>query len=155
MAKHTMYSNIMQEIAEQGFNWASNAEIKCALLHSDNDTGDPWDQTNTIWGDISGFEVTEAATTGYTAGGQNLPAANNTITRTGRVTELKSTHDPKWENSTIDATHAVLYVDAAEAGDKLLISQIDFEATESSVDGDFEIAWTDAIVATITVAEKV
>ena len=148
MAKHTLYSNIMKVIADQGFNWASNETIKCALLHQDNDTGDPWDQADTVWGDVSGFDVTGAE---YSAGGQLLPTESNSTALVGRVTQFKSTHNPKWEASTIDATHAVLYIDGAT---KYLISMIDFEGEQSSVDGDFEISWTDAIVFTTTVAEK-
>jgi len=148
MAKHTLYSNIMELIATQAFDWATDANIKLALLHQDNDTGDPWDQTDTVWGDVSGFQVTG---TNYTAGGMAMATAGNSISRSGRVVRFVSTTDPKWENSTIDATHAVLYSDGAT---KHLISMIDFEGEESSVDGDFEISWTDTFVFTITVAEK-
>lgn len=144
MAKHTLYSNIMKVIADQGFDWVTNADIKCALLHTAT-----WNQANTLWEDVSAAEVTG---TNYVAGGQNLPAANNSTDLVGRVTQFKSTHNPKWEASTIDATHAVLYIDGAT---KYLISMIDFEGEQSSVDGDFEISWTDAIVFTTTVAEKV
>lgn len=143
MAKHTLYSNIMKVIADQGFNWASNETIKCALLHTAT-----WNQAHTLWSDVSGDEVTGEE---YTAGGQVLLTAANSVALSTRVTQFKSTHNPKWEASTIDATHAVLYVDGAT---KHLISMIDFEGEESSVDGDFEISWTDGIVFTTTVAEK-
>jgi len=144
MAKHTLYSNIMKVIADQGFDWTTDVNIKCALLHTAT-----WNQANTLWADVSAAEVTG---TNYVAGGQSLPAANNTTDLVGRVTQFKSTHNPKWEASTIDATHAVLYIDGTT---KYLISMIDFEGEQSSVDGDFEISWTDAIVFTTTVAEKV
>ena len=143
MAKHTLYSNIMKVIADQGFDWTSNTTIKCALLHTAT-----WNQTHTLWSDVSASEVTGTA---YVAGGQVLLTAANSTALVGRVTQFKSTHNPLWEVSTIAATHAVLYIDGTT---KYLISMIDFEGEQSSVAGDFQISWTDAIVFTTTVAEK-
>ena len=149
--KNTLFSSAIEEIAKQNINWATDANIKCALLHVDNNEGDPWDQTRTLWADVSDWEVTEVASTGYTAGGQSMPAESNSIFLNGRVTEFKSTHNPIWTDSTIDATHAVVYVDGET---KYLLAMVDFGGEESSSSGAFEVTWTGEVVFQITVAEK-
>ena len=140
-----LYSNIIELIAKQDFDWATDANIKCALLHEDNNAGSPWDQADTVFGDVSAWQVTG---TNYTAGGADMGAAGNSIDRSTITTQFKSTTDPEWASSTIDATHAVVYSDGAT---KHLICMVDFGGEESSVDGTFKIEWAGGIVFTVAV----
>lgn len=144
---HKIYSNIIERIADQAFNWGTETTIKVALLSSP-----AWNQENTTWASV---EASEVSGTNYTAGGFTLTAGNRSIDRSTNVISFKSTDDPLWSNSTINATHAAVYVvgaDATSFTDYWLISLIDFDATESSVSGDFKIEWTSDTVFTITVA---
>lgn len=117
---------------------ASGTTINVALLTS---SYTPDLSAHEVFGDVNGNEVTEANSTGYTAGGQAV--ANKSLSETGGITSFDG-DNVTWAGSTITASYAVLYEDTGDASTSSVITMIDFEGQESSEDGDFTIEWDDA-----------
>ena len=85
---------------------------------------------------------TEASGTGYTAGGATLGHTGDRVTYSNGVTTFgANADDTEWGSSTIDAAFAVVYADGASDAERLVLCVIDFDGTESSVDGTFKIEW--------------
>lgn len=86
---------------------------------------------------------TEASGTGYSAGGATLThgTADAVTYADGIISFGENAEDTEWESSTITASFAVVYVDAATDAERLGLCVIDFDGEESSVDGTFKIDW--------------
>ena len=85
---------------------------------------------------------TEASGTGYEADGATLAHTGDKVTYADGVTTFgANADDTEWGSSTIDAAFAVVYADGASDAERLVLCVIDFDGTESSVDGTFKIEW--------------
>lgn len=84
----------------------------------------------------------EIAGEGYSAGGKAL--TNKTLTYDASTnTVVFDADDVVWQNATITARYAVLYVDkGTQDNEKPLIGYIDFGADKSSENGDFALIWS-------------
>ena len=89
---------------------------------------------------------TEATGAGYEADGATLAHTGDKVTYASGVTTFgANADDTEWTSSTIDAAFAVVYKyidDDGSADDTSpVLCVIDFDGTESSVDGTFKIEW--------------
>ena len=126
-------------------DWLSD-DIRVALVTS---AYTPNQDTDEFWSDVVANEVVG---TGYTANGAAL--ANKTLTYTAGTNVNKfDADDVSWPASTITARYAVIYnrTPGSDAT-RNLISYVDFGANVSSTNGNFQITWDAAGIATITVA---
>lgn len=130
MTTHEMYGNANRRAYAGTINDLGDAgtTVNVALLA---DTYTPDMSAHETFTDVSGDEVSGD---GYTAGGEEI--TNKTLTENALVTTFDG-DDVTWPDSTITAHYAVLY----ENGSDSLISLVDFEANESSEDGDFTVEW--------------
>lgn len=81
--------------------------FKCALITS---VLAPLVGTHTIWGDLSGNEI---SVTGYTAGGFTMSAAAGNWVKVGGTTTFDHATDPNWTPSggSLTCRYAVVYDD--------------------------------------------
>ena len=89
---------------------------------------------------------TEASGTGYTADGQVIAHTGDKVTyAAGVITFGANADDNEWVSSTIDAAFAIVYKyvddEGSAAGTSPVLCVVDFDGTESSVDGTFKIEW--------------
>ena len=123
---------------------AIGTDIKVMLL---TDGYNPDQQDDAVIGDVSTHEVDG---TNYDAGGKSL--TNKSLTHDTNVTTFTA-DEVAWDNSTMSVKYAVLYDNTpAAAGDKTLISYVDFGENVSSFDGTFKIVWNAGGIFTVTVA---
>ena len=136
MTIHESYADApYRAYTEQLGEIGGTATVKVALL-SDAHVKDV--EGNETWDNVQADEVSG---TGYTAGGQEIE--NDTLVRTGANTVYDG-DDVVWSDSTITASHAVVYEDTGTDTTSSLLTHIDFEGEESSENGDFEITWNAA-----------
>ena len=89
---------------------------------------------------------TEASGAGYTADGKVIAHTGDKVTYSNGVTTFgANADDTEWASSTIDAAYAIVYkyVDDAGSADASspVLCVVNFDGTESSVDGTFKIEW--------------
>lgn len=144
MAIAYWYGLAAKKLAEAGLNWDSDT-IKCALMTSDFT---PDQDTQEFWGDIS---ANEAEGTGYTAGGKALTTSAPAYDAAGNTVKLDA-EDVVWANSTITATHAVIYKDTGNPATSPLLGYVDFGGSVVNYNGDFTIQWDETGVLKLSVA---
>ena len=139
VVKHTLYSPFMKNIANGNITDLESTTILVSLMAT---AGFSFTQANEYWATVSGAKSTYASypSSGVVLGGTALASS-------GRVTILTATSETQFCSSgTISSPFAVLHVSS------YLVSCVDFDGVESSVDGEFKITWTDDKVLTMTVA---
>lgn len=91
---------------------------------------------------------TEASGTGYTAGGATM--SSPTFSTTGNVVKFTG-GNVQWADSTVSATHAVIYVSlGGSASADPVVAYVDFGGTVSTTAGTFQINWHANGIFTIT-----
>jgi len=128
-----VYNEFKKEIGI--INWET-ASIKVMLVTSSYSLDI---DNHNFKSDIDALAV-EAEGDGYTAGGQ--PLNNKTITRDDDNDWVRfDADDVIWENSTITARGAIIYLDTGDATTSTLVAYVDFVTDKSSSSGDFVIQW--------------
>ena len=137
---HKLYGPAMKNILDGTVDLDGHT-FKVALMSS----GFSFNQDDANWDDTH-----EISSTGdYTAGGITLAIASTDMTYSNRVTTVVCSSETVFSTEgTISAYHAVVY---GSTSDKLL-SAVDFNGEEASVDGEYKITWTDSKLFTITVS---
>jgi len=141
---HKLYGPAMKNILDGTVDLGPDT-FKVALMSS----GFSFDQDHEDWADVSTHQI--SGTGDYTAGGIELTVNSSEITHstgTGISTVVCSSETVFSTEGTISAHHAVVY---GSTSDKLL-SAVDFNGEEDSVDGEYKITWTDSKLFTITVS---
>jgi len=140
-----MYGLGLKAFANKQIDWDTDS-IYVALLTSsytpDQDVHDYFD-------DVTAFQ---ASGTGYTSGGQAL--AGLVLSYDAASNEMRmSASNSVWTPSSLTARYAVVY-DRTPSTDatRPLISYVDFGASETSLNGGFEIDWSSGIVAKVVAA---
>ena len=135
------YSKGVKNLLNGTIDFDTDAGIKIALLNAHT----PNQNTHEFFSDVVANQITG---TGYTARGQAL--ANKSVSVASNVVKLDA-DDPTWANSTITATHAVVYKDTGVDGTSPLISYIDFGGSQVSSSGEFKITLDALGLLSITV----
>ena len=137
---HKLYGPAMKNILDGTVDLDGHT-FKVALMSSGfsfNQDDANWDNTHEI-----------GSTGDYTAGGITLSIASTDMTYSNRVTTVVCSSETVFASTgTISAHHAVVY---GSTSDKLL-SAVDFNGEEASVDGEYKITWTDSKLFTVTVS---
>jgi len=84
------------------------------------------------------------ASQGYTTGGKDITPDTSYASRVSTFDD--TANSVKWDNSTITASHAIIYANSRP------IVHINFDGEQESVDGDFELEWHANGIFTVTVA---
>ena len=138
---HKLYGPAMKNILDGTVDLGGHT-FKVALMSS----GFNFNQDNENWGDVSTHQNTDAD---YTAGGITLSIASTQMTYATRVTSVVCSSETVFSTEgTISAYHAVVYSTATNK----LLSAVDFNGKEASVDGEYKITWTDSKLFTVTVS---
>lgn len=137
-----LYGPAVQAICNGGIKlW--DDDIKLLLA-----TAVTFDQNDVDFDDLTFTEVS-GESQGYDTGGKDVTPD---ISYSTRVTTVDDTADEvKWENSTITASHAILYKDGVGNANKRPIAHIAFGESIESVNGDFEVEWHNNGIFTLTV----
>jgi hypothetical protein len=133
----------MMKALNKEINWTSDT-IKVMLCNGYTPNQDTHVYKSDVTGEVTG--------TGYVAGGATLTSKTITYNATNNTITLDAADiSTDWANSTITATHAVIY-DASPATDatRPLLGYVDFGGTQSSSNGNFQITWDAAGIFTIT-----
>ena len=138
---HKLYGPAMKNILDGTVDLGADT-FKVALMSSEFSL----DQDHEDWAEVSTHQITDAD---YTAGGITLSIASTDMTYSNGVTTVVCSSETVFASTgTISAHHAVVY---GSTSDKLL-SAVDFNGEEDSVDGEYKITWTDSKLFTITVS---
>ena len=138
---HKLYGPAMKNILDGTVDLDGHT-FKVALMSS----GFSFDQDHENWAQVSTGEI---SSTGDYDGGITLPIASTDMTYSGGVSTVICSSETVFSTEgTISAHHAVVY---GSTSDKLL-SAVDFDGEEASVDGEYKITWTDSKLFTITVS---
>jgi hypothetical protein len=103
--------------------------------------------THTQYSDIISTQC--PATGNYITGGKELTGKTCTTDNTQDRAVFKVADPSVWSNSTITATHAIIYDNTTST--KWLIACIDFNGTQISTNGTFTVTW-DATNGVINIA---
>ena len=136
---HKLYGPAMKNILDGTVDLDGHT-FKVALMSS----GFSFNQDDANWDNTH-----EISSTDYTNDGETLAIAGTDMTYNGGVTAVVCSSETVFSTEgTISAHHAVVY---GSTTDKLL-SAVDFNGEEGSVDGEYKITWTDSKLFTITVS---
>lgn len=103
-------------------------------------------QTHKFFSDITN----EVSGAGYTAGGATLATPTNTYD--GTATHTLGGAAVSWSSATLTARYAILYKSTGVATTSPLIGYIDFGASNSSVNGTYQITWAAAGITNIVIS---
>lgn len=109
----------------------------CTSSYTPNQVVDAW--RSSVTNEVEG--------TGYTAGGATI--TNTSVSTSDLVTKFDG-DDVQWENSTITARYAVLYL--SDVLSFPLLCYVDFGEDKSSINGLFKIEWHAHGIFKITVS---
>ena len=141
---HYLYGNAIKNMLTNSITDLSSTTtaITLALMSSDHS----FTQSHEQWGSVSANEI---SSTGDYA---RATMSGHTVGYNARVTNFDAV-DVNFGSTVSIAAYAavVLFGTGASTGD-LLISSIDFDGKEESVDGTFEVQWNSTGLFTITVA---
>ena len=120
---------------------ALTTEMRVALMST---SGFSFDQDNEYWATISTGQLSTATSVSYPSSGVVLGGPS--LSYGSRITTLSATSETVFTSTgSITASYAVIHASS------YLVSCIDFDSVQASVDGKFAVAWTDSKVLTITV----
>ena len=133
---NSMYGPAVEKMFK-GLIDLSSTDVKVALLSAYATHDEDYEDLTAV---LAPAGNTEASGTGYDAGGKAISHGTaDEVTYDGGITTFgENAVDTEWTSSTIDASHALVYYDGAT---KYALCIIDFDGTESSVDGTFKLDW--------------
>ena len=143
---HKLYGNSMLNSANgniPNMGSTASAQIYVKLMTSAH----TFTVANQYWNDVSANEQTTGTvgSTSYTVGGKLLTGTS--LAYLTRVTTLSATSETEFtDTGDIIGFYAVL------TASSYLVSCVDFDGKQQSVDGKFAINWADNKILTITVA---
>lgn len=114
--------------------------VNVCLLSAYGTHNEDYETLGELLNEVGNTEVA-GASAGYDTGGKAIThgTADEVTYADGITTFGEHAEDTEWAASTIDASHAVVYVVVGEI--EYVLCVIDFDGTQSSVDGTFKLDW--------------
>ena len=139
---HKLYGPAMKNLANGNIS-ALTTEMRVALMSTDSAFS--FTQDNEYWATISTGQLSTSTVTDYPSSGVVLGGPS--LAYAARITTLSATSETVFTSTgSISSAFAVIHASS------YLVSCIDFDGTQASVDGKFAVAYTDDKVMTITVS---
>ena len=117
----------------------TNDTVNVCLLSAYGNHNEDYETLDALLAPEGNTEVS-GASAGYDTGGKAIThgTADKVTYADGITTFGEHAEDTEWAASTIDASHAVVYISGVT---EYVLCVINFDGTESSVDGTFKLDW--------------
>ena len=135
---NNMFGPAIKNMFEGNIDLANDTVNVCLL----SEYGTPDEDYETL-GELltpAGNTEVAGASVGYDTGGKAITHGTaDAVTYAGGITTFgEHAEDTEWAASTIDASHAVVYISGVT---EYVLCVINFDGTQSSVDGTFKLDW--------------
>ena len=147
---HKLYGPAIKNIfnGNMGALDSTATTIRVALMSSNH----TFTQSNETWSQVEANEISSTANDYSTAGGEEL--TGKSLAYSARVTTFDGSSETSFTSTgSITAYHAVLYQEStAGSTASYLLSSIDFDGEQRSVNGTFKLTYSTSGIFTTTVA---
>jgi hypothetical protein len=147
MATGKLYSTGMKRMLSGDIIFGTS-NIRCGLYQSTALVGATYQTSHEFLSSVTA-ECTNGS--GYTTSGQTMASGTVTLAAANSTVIKVDIDDAVWTAATISARFAVVYKWGTASTDSPLIAYVDFASSQTSSNGTFTVAWSNAGMFTINV----